>query len=246
MPQLKQPTEQLVYEFDFSARLGAATIASIAAATVTAKGQVTQVTALTIGTQAFAGAAVRLRLDGGTDGELYLVTVRIVDSTAQTHELDAEFAVQALGFGVPTIASPYLSAQAFVDRLGYDEAVRLTDITGNGRIDTARLQTALADAQAEVDGFLAARFATPLSTVPALVTTLLFDLAVARLWRGDLPQGVADRRDQAKASLRDISKGIITLPGAALLAVPTTNASPAPVLWSAGDRVFSRGSLTDF
>lgn len=240
----KQPTEQLIWEFDFSLRLGTGTVASIVAATVTPLGLVTQVTALTIGAQDFAGQAVRLRLDGGTDGERYAVAVRVLDSAGQTHELDAEFAVIAFGFDVPTIASPYLSAQAFVDRMGIDDAVRLTDVSGTGRIDVARLRTALADAQAEADGYLSGRFATPLATVPPLVTTIIYDLAVARLWRADLPQGVADAQAAARSQLRDIAKGTITLPGAALLT--PAEASPQPVLFTAPERQFTSAKMAGF
>lgn len=240
----KQPIEQLIWEYDFSARLGAGTVASIAAVTVTPLGLVAQIAALTIGAQEFAGQAVRVRLDGGTDGERYAVAVRILDSAGQTHELDAEFAVIAFGFDVPAIASPYLSAQDFVDRMGIDDAIRLTDIAGIGRIDVARLRTALADAQAEADGYLSGRFATPLATVPALVTTIVYDLAVARLWKADLPQAVAEARDAARAQLRDIAKGTITLPGAAALVA--AEASPQPVLYTAPERNFTLGKMAGF
>lgn len=242
MRQLKQPSEQLVYQYDFSARLGATgTIASIAAATVTARGLVAVVTPLTIGAQAMAGQTVRLRLDGGTDGEAYLVLVRITDAAGQTHELDAEFVIVNFGFEVPTIASPYLSPQAFVDRLGLDEAIRLTDTIGTGRIEAARLTTALADAQAEVDGYLAVKYATPLSTVPAMITAIVHDLAVARLWRDELPESVMERQKSARQQLRDMAKGLIALPGAEALTAATGN--DAPVLITTGDRLFSRKTL---
>ena len=242
MRLLKQPAESLVYPFDFSARLGTGgTIASITSATVTARGLVTAVTALTIGAQGIVGQAVRLRLDGGTDGEAYRVSVAIVDGAGQTHELDAEFVIVNFGFEVPTLASPYLSAQAFVDRLGLDEAIRLTDTIGTGRIEVARLASALADAQAEVDGYLAVKYTTPLATVPALITSIVYDLALARLWRDAAPEGVTQRRDRAQQQLRDLAKGLIALPGAELLTPATQN--DTPVLIATGDRLFSRTTL---
>ncbi len=254
MRQLKQPSEQLVYEFDFSARLGTGgTVASIAAATVTARGLVTAVTALTIGAQGIAGAKVRLRLDGGTDGETYLVVVLITDTAGQEHELDAEFVIVNFGFEVPSVTSPYLTAQAFVDRIGLDEAIRLTDTIGNGRIEVARLATALADAQADVDGYLAVKYVTPLATVPALITTIVYDLAVARLWGDKAPAGVIDVRDRAQQKLRDLAKGLITLPGAAALTPATVNDTPVLFVNGtdaaanlAGDRLFSRITLRGF
>lgn len=245
MRQLKQPAEQLVYEFDFAARLGSGgTIASIAAATVTPRGLVAVVTPLSIGAQGIAGQQVRLRLDGGTDGETYLVMVRVLDGAGQTHELDAEFFIIAFGFEVPTLTSPYLSAQAFVERVGLDDAIRLTDTIGTGRIEVARLQGALTDAQAEVDGYLAAKYLTPLSTVPALVSTMVYDIALARLWGGAPPAGVTEARNNARKQLLDIAKGMLTLPGAELLTAATVNENP--VLVVTGDRLFTRDTLRGF
>lgn len=241
MPHIKQPAEQKIWAFDFSPSLGGETITAIDAATVTQRGLVAEVVALEIGAQQFDLQQVRLRLDGGTDGETYLVAVRVIDTAEQMHELEAEFIVLDLGFAIPTIASPYLSAQAFVERLGLDETIRLTDTIGNGRIEVPRLATALADAQAEVDSYLAARHATPLATVPALITTIVFNLAVANLWRGEMPGSVKDRRDNAQRQLRDMRDGKITIPGAALLA--PAEASDAPVLFTTTERLFTRDSM---
>jgi phage gp36-like protein len=241
MPEIKQPSEDLVYDFDFTGQMGGETIAQLISAVVTPRGAVAELLPLDIVDQGFSGRNARIRLEGGTDGETYLVTMLVSDSAGQRYELDAEFAVINFGFQVPTIASPYLSAQAFVERLGLDEAIRLTDTIGNGRIEVPRLATALADAQAEVDSYLAARHATPLATVPALITMIVFNLAVANLWRGELPESVRDRRDNAQRQLRDMAAGKITLPGAALLA--PAEASDAPVLFSTTDRLFTRDSM---
>lgn len=241
MPHIKQPAEQKIWGFDFSPSLAGETITAIAAITITPRGLVAPVTPLSIGAQDFDLGQVRLRLDGGTDGETYLVAVRVTDAAEQTHELDAEFTVLDLGFAIPNVTSPYLSAQAFVERLGLDEAIRLTDTIGNGRIEVARLATALADAQAEADSYLAGRHAVPLSTVPALIAMIVFDLAVARLWRGELPESVRDRRDNAQRQLRDIAAGKITIPGAATLA--PAQASDTPVLFVTSERLFSRDTM---
>jgi len=245
MAEIKQPAEDLVYAFDFSSRLGDETIVSIEAATVLARGLVAEIQPLVIADKAAEGQSARVRLQGGTDGETYLVTLRIADTGAQVYELDAEFAVAQQAFVVPDGGSDYLSAQAFVDRIGLDEALALTDLQGQGRIDASRLLTALGDAQAEVDGYLAGRYAVPLGTVPPVIAAIVFDLAVARLWRANLPEGVADRRDRAQRQLVDIAKGVMTLPGAAGL--PATADNVTPVLFQPGEtRLFGRGRLQDF
>lgn len=241
MSQIKQPGESLIFEFDFTPRIGAGELTGVVDALVTPAGRVAEVLALTIAATDVLGQMVRLRLNGGTDGETYLVAVRAVDAASQIHKLEADFAVVDLGFEIPTISSPYLSASAFVNRIGLDEAISLTDTTGAGRIETARLATALADAQAEVDGYLAAHYQTPLSTVPAQIATFVHDLALARLYRSEPPAGVIDRRDRARQQLRDLAKGLITLPGAAALTPAETN--DTPVLISTGTRLFSRSTL---
>lgn len=236
---VKQPSETISLVLAFGVAL-----ASIDSAVVVARGLVIGGPSILLNASAIDGSNVEVDLSGGVDGERYLVTVRVTSSAGQALEREAELAVVDFGFAVPTLVSPYLTATAFVDRLGLDAAIRLTDTEGSGRIDGPRLQGALIDSQSEVDGYLAGRYLVPLATVPQLVATLVFDLTVARLWTSDLPEGVKDRRDRAQAQLRDIAKSVITLPGAELLTPSVV--SPTPVLFQAPARVFSRDRLTGF
>lgn len=243
MPQIKQPAEQLIFSFDFSQRLGAETITAIQSATITARGRVAQVTALSIGAQAFAGAVARLRIDGGTDGESYLVRLRVTDTAGQSHELDGEFDVLDLTWTVPDVSTTYVSLADFVARFGVEAAVRLTDEAGTGRIDKARITGALVDAQAIADGWLAGRFSLPISPTPPLLATAILDLAMLRLHRGDAPAGVASAGKQAMNTLEALGKGTMTLPGTAALPAAT----PAdPVVYSTGGRQFTDNSLAGF
>lgn len=244
MPQIKQPGESRIYPFDFANRLGGETIASISAAGVTPRGRVVQVAPLTIAAQAAAASEVRLQLAGGTDGEIYSVRVAVLDTAGQTHEIEGEIIVADLAWTVPDGAAAYLTIQAFVDRAGYDASVRMTDEFGTGKIDKARIGAALADAQAEIDGFLATRYTVPLNPVPPQIATILYDLASARLRGDELPAAVKDRLDAARRQLRDIATGLTTLPNAALQTAATT--TDAPVLWSSGKKLFGRANLAGF
>lgn len=242
MPQIKQPAEQLIFSFDFAQRLGAETITAIQSVTITPRGRVAQVTALSIGTQAFAGSEARLRIDGGTDGETYLVRLRVTDSAGQSHELDTEFDVLDLTWTVPDVSTTYVTLTDFVARFGIEETVRLTDEAGSGRIDKARITGALVDAQAMAEGWLAGRFSLPITPTPPLVATAILDLAMLRLHRGEAPAGVTSAGKQAILTLEALGKGTMTLPGSA---TPAT--APAdPVVYATSGRQFNSDTLAGY
>lgn len=245
MRQLKQPSEQLIYEFDFTARLGATgTIASIAAATVTARGLIAVVAPLSIGAQAIQGAKVRLRLEGGTDGELYLVTVRITDTGGQTHELDAEFSVLDLTWIVPDLTTPYAGITDFVARFGIAEALNLADEAGTGRIDKVRIAGALTDAQAVADGFLASRYSVPYTADWPLLKMAVLDHARFRLYPQEAPPAVKAASDQAMATFRAMGSGAVRPPTASVPeAAPATS---DPVLFVSGGRRMTDATLADY
>lgn len=242
-PIIKQPAESLVYEFDFAARLGAMALTAIDAVVITARGQVAPIVALTVGAQSTSGAAARLRLDGGTDGELYHLAITVTDAGAQRHQLDAEFAVIDLAWTVPSVATTYVTLAEFVTRFGIEATVRLTDEAGTGRVDKARIARELADAEALAEGWLAGRFALPIVPTPPLLAVAILDLAMLRLHRGEAPAGVASAGKQAIATLEALGKGTMTLPGTAAqpAAVPAD-----PVVSFSGGRQFTDRTLAGF
>jgi phage gp36-like protein len=236
---LKQPSETA----DLSLGFGLA-LASIDAVVITARGLVAGSALPTVVSQAIEGAAVKLRLAGGTDGERYLITARAVTTGGQTLEREADLAVVDFGFAVPAGAGAFLSPQQLVDRIGLDTATRLTDDIGSGRIGAARLASAIADAEAEVSGYIAGRFQLPLAQPWPLLTSIAAAIAVERLWqaRGETSDAVALAAKQARAQLADIAAGRLTAPTGA--AAPATDASPAPVLFDPGaGRRFTRAGL---
>lgn len=237
---IKQPFEMVTFPVAFAAPA----MASVTAEIVTARGLVAQVTALAVTGATVTATGADIDLVGGTDGERYLVTVRGLDTDGNPREAELELAVVDLSWAAPDGTTPYLTIAQFVDRITLDEAIRLTEAVVPGKMDKARIIGAITDAQSVVDGYLATKYSVPLSPAPALITALVYDLTVAKLWRGTPPEDVATARAAATQTLRDLAKGVMALPDSSTL-VPTAT-SPTPVLMETSERLFSRGYMSDF
>lgn len=137
----------------------------------------------------------------------------------------------------------YATQQNLVDRFGESEIVRISDRDGNGSVDAAIVAKSLADADAEIDGYLGKVYALPLAEVPARVTDLAQDIALYKLYPSNPPEDVQRRYKDAVAFLRDVAKGVAVLPIA-------TGDVPAPasdgVQTTMPGRVFSRETLKGF
>ncbi len=117
------------------------------------------------------------------------------------------------------------------------------------------LAQALADASAEIDGYLEGRFTLPLGDAPAVLTRLTCDIAMYRMQALRPLHDLAEARrryEDALAMLVRVADGTLTLglaqdnqePGAAAGAVLTdAGGDRSGVL---PQRVFSRGSLKGF
>lgn len=112
----------------------------------------------------------------------------------------------------------YAVLQDLVDRFGSEELAQRSDRDGGLVIDTGVVDRALADADAEIDGYLAARYALPLASVPGLLQSTACHLARYHLL-GDAASDEARKRyDDAVRLLKGLASGAIVLPGAAALA----------------------------
>lgn len=242
-PKLKQPAERILLRFEFGQPAGVA-IDTLVSSAVVAAGRVTEVAPLVIDSAIVGSTYAQLALSGGTSGELYAVTVLVEDANDNRFERDIEVYVLDTGFrGDGTATGQYLTFGEFIARTGIDEAVRLTDEAGTGIVDAARLDAAINDAQAMVDSYLSARFAVPVATpAPAPIPSITFDLAIARLYRGTLPEGVAAKQDAAMRLLKDLAAGKAGLP----ITVEPTATSPAPVLVAPHERLFTRDRMRGF
>lgn len=108
---------------------------------------------------------------------------------------------------------PYTSLEQLIDRFGEGMLVSLTDRgdVATDTIDTDVIDRVLADTDAQIDGYLGARYKLPLTATPAIVADLAQVIAVWKLHRFDPPQKVKDDYDDARNTLKFISMGTIVL-----------------------------------
>lgn len=228
---IKQPAETLTVAVAFGMA-----VASVVTVDQTPRGLVVGAAALTIVEQLTSGQ-LSLAIGGGSADERYLVTVTADEATGQRLQAEIEVAVLDLSWSMPDGGAPMLSIAQFVARFGIDEAVRMTDARGDGRIGRDMLVNALTDAQAQVEAHIGARYALPIDPVPVLLQSIIADLARARLYPNGAPEGIGSAARAAQRTLERIQSGDTSLPGTA----STTTASETPILVATGGRTYPDG-----
>jgi phage gp36-like protein len=140
----------------------------------------------------------------------------------------------------------YAVVQDMIDRFGAAELTQLTDRADPpaGTYDSDAIEKALNDAEAEIDAYLLARYALPLTTVPTMLTRLTCDIARYQLHGPALTEEVTKRYSDAVAFLKSVSRGD------AVLGIDQTTGS-APTVTNAPEhfgppRTFSRDTLRDY
>jgi len=137
----------------------------------------------------------------------------------------------------------YATQQDLIDRHGADELLQLSDRTGTGLIDTVVVARALADADAEINGYLAGKYTLPLADAPEILVRLACDIARYHLYDGRQSDGVRQRYDDSVKLLKCMSRGEVSL-GVAVGEVPPSTS--AGVQFVTSGRVFNRGNLADY
>ncbi|HEY0155458.1 MAG TPA: phage protein Gp36 family protein [Longimicrobium sp.] len=136
----------------------------------------------------------------------------------------------------------YASAADLLERFPENDLIQLTDPNG-AVLNVGKLEAALADASAEIDGYLQARYPLPLPRVPAHLKTLACTIAVYRLQIDRRTETIADIRKQYEDAVRlleRVNAGTHQL-GITVDQQPVQQSSGIEVL--EGTRVFSRGSM---
>jgi phage gp36-like protein len=129
----------------------------------------------------------------------------------------------------------YATLSDLTDRAGETELRQIADRDRDGVPDAGVIAAALADARDAIDGYIGAKYALPLADVPPLVRVWAVSIARYILHRNGAPDHVAQDYKDAIAALKDVSRGLITLPVAQGDAAPAPGASevlaahPAPV-----------------
>ncbi len=137
---------------------------------------------------------------------------------------------------------PYTTRAEMIERFGERELIQLTDRSGAGIIDEAVLSRAMADADAEIDGYLRERYALPLAAVPPVLARLAANIARYNLYDEMAPEEPRRRYEDAVRTLKAIAKGEVHL------GLPTGGAAPAvgaPKV-AGPARTFSRNGLRSY
>ncbi len=100
-----------------------------------------------------------------------------------------------------------------IDRFGESALVSSTDRADPpaGVIDDTVLDRAIEDAEGEINGYLAARYALPLATVPVVLKRWACDLAYYFLLGDAAGENVTKRYESVIKSLRMVNAGELTL-----------------------------------
>lgn len=125
--------------------------------------------------------------------------------------------------------------------------VQLTDDEGTGEVVAARVEQAISDADEEINGYLGARMAVPVSPVPESLRRLSADIAIYNLYsrRERIPEHRIERYRGAVRFLEQVAEGKISLGQGDPEGNPLDPESPE----AAGDnprRAFTRSSLEGF
>ena len=140
----------------------------------------------------------------------------------------------------------YATDADIIDLYGNDMLDRLADRDGDGVADAPKVQRALDDAAALIDGYIATRVTLPLASVPAVLKNLSIDIAVYRLATdaGLLSEDARKRYEDAIQFLRDCAAGKAAIPQpAAPGSNPAEKAPPQTGILDGSPRVFDRRSM---
>lgn len=134
----------------------------------------------------------------------------------------------------------YVLQQDIVDRYGQDALIVASDRDGDGQIDQAVVDQALADADAEIDGYVRAKYPLPLEPVPQILVRIGVDIALYRM-AATSDIGAEEHRtryEDAIALLRRIRSGEVSL---GLPDTPPSSTGRAHV--TSNKRLFNRDSM---
>lgn len=142
---------------------------------------------------------------------------------------------------------PYSTVDDIKKMLPEELIVQLTDDEAAGSINQARVDEAIAQADAEIDSYCGERYAVPFGAPPDIIRKISVDIAIynlcSRLVR-EMPEVRAERYRAAVRQLEAISKGRISLgvdpaPSASRDGRAETNRP-------ADENVFTRDTLKEF
>ena len=124
--------------------------------------------------------------------------------------------------------------------------IQLTDDENVGSVNQARVDEAIAQADAVIDSYCGGRYTVPFATVPDIVNKMSVDEAIYNLYSRkveEIPPTRIDRHKDVIRQLEAISSGKITI-GEPDADVP--EAGGVQTNTTADDRIFTKDTLANF
>ncbi len=139
----------------------------------------------------------------------------------------------------------YATQQNMIDRFSQKELIELTDRAepATGAIVAAVMDRALADADAEINGHLSAKFTLPLDPVPTVMERIACDIARYYLYDDRVTEQVRDRYNNAVKFLKGVVSGEISVGVDAVSEAPAAAGGPQH---QSEARIFTRTTLADY
>lgn len=124
--------------------------------------------------------------------------------------------------------------------------IDLTDFEGAGLASEPRMQAAIDDAEAEINGYLGTRYKLPLAQVPSLLKGACVDVALYLLYsrrQPEPPEAVRTRYEDRMKFMKDVAAGKATL---GISEEPDAPASTTGAEARMGKQKFTRESMEGF
>ncbi|WP_241565249.1 gp436 family protein [Paenirhodobacter populi] len=106
----------------------------------------------------------------------------------------------------------YASLEDLIERAGDKELRDIADRDRDGAPDAAVIEAALQDADNLVNTYVGAKYPVPLPSTPPIVRTWATSIARYVLHRNGAPEHVETDYKDAIAALKDVARGVATLP----------------------------------
>jgi len=139
----------------------------------------------------------------------------------------------------------YCTLTDMQEQIPESDLISLTDDADAGIIDTSVTDRAIADADAEIDGYCGKRYAVPFTTVPPVIRKLSVDIAIYNLFarRQGAPEDRRNRYKDAIKFLENVAKGLVSLGEDDPDSTPSDVQKPKI---SFSGRIFSRDKMSGY
>lgn len=139
----------------------------------------------------------------------------------------------------------YTTLDQLKKRFGDDILIRVTDRTNppTGLIDVDTVDQALLDTDAIIDGYLQARYALPVASVPTQLRDLAMSIAIYKLHIYSAEDKITQDYKDALRTLREISDGTIVL---TIAGKSASNNGASGVRITDRERPFTNKNLSGF